>query len=162
MSPVYNNSIPLGVIVVYGFFPTLLCCQCPLFIAGQSYKRKAFNPNAPGLKGLEWDGAELFMVCSVSTSIGCVWWVVFPTALSLRDYELWRCLYAGDGFFVSAWQVQLRCRHCACPDHTSLTGICTCAVTDGHCWPHGICCSVACQQRSRCKMLIWWPVLCRI
>ena len=28
----------------------------------QPYKRQAFDPTAPGLKGLEWDSAELYMV----------------------------------------------------------------------------------------------------
>ena len=30
--------------------------------AGEQYKRRAFDPTAVGLEGLEWDGAELFMV----------------------------------------------------------------------------------------------------
>lgn len=30
--------------------------------SGEQYKRKAFDPSAVGLEGLEWDGAELYMV----------------------------------------------------------------------------------------------------
>ena len=33
-----------------------------IFNPDQPYKRQAFDPAAPGLKGLEWDGAELYMV----------------------------------------------------------------------------------------------------
>lgn len=29
---------------------------------GKRYERRAFDPNAPGLEGLEWDSAELFTV----------------------------------------------------------------------------------------------------
>ena len=28
----------------------------------EKYKRREFDPNAPGLKGLQWDGADLYMV----------------------------------------------------------------------------------------------------
>ena len=30
--------------------------------AGSNYVRRSFNPDAPGLEGLEWDSAELYMV----------------------------------------------------------------------------------------------------
>lgn len=54
--------------------PSLSVCLClslflsSSFATGSEYVRTSFNPDAAGLKGLEWDSAELFRVSQLHSN----------------------------------------------------------------------------------------------
>ena len=47
-------------------------CGYKFYFAAEVYERVAFNPNAPGLDGLQWDSAELYKVGVHGSYICCL------------------------------------------------------------------------------------------